>query len=68
MDGEPGEIKNGDKAAVIAETENKKEVDEMPPTYDEAKSLTTDETAVKITSNETKIDIGKILLTLIFLC
>jgi len=59
MDGEPAEIKNGDKAAVIAETENKKEVDEMPPTYDEAKSLTTDETAVKITSNETKIDIGK---------
>ena len=57
MDGE--EIKNGDKAAVIADTENKKEVDEMPPTYDEAKSLTSDETAVKITSNETKIDIGK---------
>jgi len=34
-------------------------VDEMPPTYDEAKGLTTGEPVVKITSNETKIDIGK---------
>lgn len=31
----------------------------MPPTYDEAKGLTAGETVVKITSNETKIDIGK---------
>jgi len=59
MGGESEEIGNGDKAAVIAGTEDNKEVDEMPPTYDEAKSLTTGETAVKITSNETKIDIGK---------
>jgi len=58
MDG-AGEIKKGDKGAVSANTENKKEEDEMPPTYDEAKSLTSGETAVKITSNETKIDIGK---------
>jgi len=54
-----GEIKSGDKAAVIADKEAKTEADEMPPTYDEAKSLTSGEPAVKITSNETKIDIGK---------
>jgi len=53
------EIVNGDKAAVIGDTEENKEVDEMPPTYDEAKGLTTGEAVVKITSNETKIDIGK---------
>lgn len=53
------DIVNGDKAAVIGGTEENKEVDEMPPTYDEAKGLTTGEAVVKITSNETKIDIGK---------
>eukprot|EP00092_Neocalanus_flemingeri_P037805 GFUD01041155.1.p1 GENE.GFUD01041155.1~~GFUD01041155.1.p1 ORF type:complete len:610 (+),score=196.00 GFUD01041155.1:268-2097(+) len=59
MDGD-SEIKSGDKAAVIPATEEGKEgIDEMPPTYDEAKGLTTGEAAVKITSNETKIDIGK---------
>jgi len=54
-------IKSGDKAAVIPATEEKKVSDEMPPppTYDEAKSLTSGEPVVKITNNETKIDIGK---------
>jgi len=52
-------IKSGDKAAVIPATEEKKVSDEMPPTYDEAKSLTTVDTAVKITNNETKVDMGK---------
>jgi len=59
MAGKESEIVNGDKAAVIGGTEENKEVDEMPPTYDEAKGLTTGEAVVKITSNETKIDIGK---------
>merc|ERR1711936_1289561 len=45
--------------AVIPATEEKKLSDEMPPTYDEAKSLTTVDTAVKITNNETKVDMGK---------
>jgi len=58
MSGE-SEIKSGDKAAVIPATEDNKVVDEMPPTYDEAKGLTTGENVVKITNNETKIDIGK---------
>jgi len=54
--------KYGDKAAVIpGESEDNQAVQEMalPPTYDEAKGLTTGEPVVKITSNETKIDIGK---------
>jgi len=59
MAGKESEIVNGDNAAVIGGTEENKEVDEMPPTYDEAKGLTTGEAVVKITSNETKIDIGK---------
>ena len=45
-----------DKAASVENsTEDKKE---MPPAYDEANPLTTEEPSVKITSNETKIDIG----------
>lgn len=60
MTGESEIDKSGDKAAVIpGELEENTAVDEMPPTYDEAKGLTTGEPVVKITSNETKIDIGK---------
>ena len=45
-----------DKAASVENSaEDKKE---MPPAYDEANPLTTEEPSVKITSNETKIDIG----------
>merc|ERR1711976_493000 len=38
---------------------DKETAEEMPPTYDEANPLTSGEPNVKITSNETKIEIGK---------
>lgn len=47
-----------DKAPVDENNSDKKE-GEMPPTYDEASALTSGEPSVKITANETKIDIGK---------
>jgi len=49
-----------DKAPVEESSSDKKgEGDMPPPTYDEANPLTPGEQTVKITSNETKIDIGK---------
>lgn len=54
------EAKSEDKAPVEISTSEKKVPEEMPPTYDEANPLTGgEEPTVKITSNETKIDIGK---------
>merc|ERR1712172_256253 len=54
------EAKSEDKATVEISPSEKKVSDEMPPTYDEANLLTGgEEPSVKITSNETKIDIGK---------
>jgi len=55
---EENEVKAEDKASVKAEVSDTKVADEMPPTYDEASQLTPGEPNVKITSNETKIDIG----------
>jgi len=60
MADQPEDTKNGEKAAAVANTTGKDKEDEMPPTYDEAKGLTSNEPVVKITSNETKIDIGKL--------
>jgi len=57
MAGDAEEV--SDKAAVAGTSGSNKEVDDMPPTYEEAKSLTTGEPVVKITSNDTKIEIGK---------
>merc|ERR1711874_782382 len=54
----PAEMTAEDKAPVDENNSDKKEV-EMPPTYDEASALTSGEPSVKITANETKIDIGK---------
>ena len=54
------EAKSEDKAPVEIISSEKKVPEEMPPTYDEANPLTGgEEPTVKITSNETKIDIGK---------
>ena len=54
------EAKSEDKAPVEISPSEKKVPEEMPPTYDEANPLTGgEEPTVKITSNETKIDIGK---------
>ena len=55
---EGNEVKAEDKASVQAEVSDTKVADEMPPTYDEASQLTAGEPNVKITTNETKIDIG----------
>lgn len=49
-----------DKASVEKTGSKEKGEEEMPPpTYDEVNPLTSGEPVVKITSNETKIDIGK---------
>merc|ERR1712137_967167 len=54
------EAKSEDKAPVEISSSEKKVPEEMPPTYDEANPLTGgEEPTVKITSNETKIDISK---------
>jgi len=54
------DAKSEDKAPVEISSSEKKVPEEMPPTYDEANPLTGgEEPTVKITSNETKIDIGK---------
>jgi len=48
-----------DKAPVEVTNSDMREGDMPPPTYDEANPLTSGEPIVKITNNETKIDIGK---------
>ena len=48
-----------DKAPVEQTNSAMKEGEMPPPTYDEANPLTSGEPIVKITNNETKIDIGK---------
>lgn len=48
-----------DKAPVEKTDSEKAEAEMSPPAYDEGNPLTSDEPAVKITANETKIDIGK---------
>jgi len=47
-----------DKAPVEKTDSEKAEAEMSPPAYDEGNPLTSDEPAVKITANETKIDIG----------
>ena len=48
-----------DKAPVEKTCSDKAEAEMSPPAYDEGNPLASDEPAVKITANETKIDIGK---------
>ena len=48
-----------DKAPVEKTDSEKAEAEMSPPAYDEGNPLTSEEPAVKITANETKIDIGK---------
>ena len=54
------EVPAQDKAPVDNTEQEKKEVAEMPPAYDETNPLTSEEPSVKITvSSDTKIDMGK---------
>ena len=48
-----------DKAPVEKTSSEKTEAEMSPPAYDEENPLTSDEPAVKITANETKIEMGK---------
>jgi len=48
-----------DKAPVEKTSSEKAEAEMSPPAYDEGNPLASEEPAVKITSNETKINIGK---------
>ena len=48
-----------DKDPVEKNCSEKAEAEMSPPAYDEGNPLTSDEPAVKITANETKIDMGK---------
>merc|ERR1711953_76744 len=54
-----GEMTAEDKDPVEKNCSEKAEAEMSPPAYDEGNPLTSDEPAVKITANETKIDIGK---------
>jgi len=49
----------GEDKAPVEKKEGSEKAEMSPPAYDEGNPLTSDEPAVKITANETKIDIGK---------